>query len=224
MKEWLSKAAGYISYYLKNFIDTLKQDLRDPENRRAAIAGGIIIGIAIAAVIVVLGITGTKPKKSKLKTVKKAAAVEQETVSIKAHLNGNDIEVRNKGRQQYVYVNGKNQRKSHYSNIQAMGFDLDSVDPSKDILKQADASRPAATGSRIFRGEQYQIESYLAFLKKKDYTVDSYIIAGGYADIYLKKKDETYRFLVINKTDNVKILIFDRYKGKIPDRLPEERS
>lgn len=229
MKDKLWKIKGNISFYFDKLKDFLSEKLKDPQNRKAVIAGAAIIAATVVTIVIIYNVTDHKDTDDTADwTAKTENASEneedEETISLKARLGGHKYEVRNEKKGQFLYTDGKKTRKSAYSNIEVMDFDLDSQEKSKDLLKRADAGKPSATGSRVFRGTQYQIENYLAYLKNKGYEVEGYIMTGGYTDIYLKKDNTAYRFLVIDKLDNAEVLIFDTYNKGIPTKLPVERK
>lgn len=207
---------------IKELFWKIRLYITDPANRKEIIMVSAI-GAAVIMIIILLAVSGSKdddiPDKGKKAHTEQNTITKDVTV-MTAHLNGHDYFVHDNGEKQYVYKDGKRSGQSHYSTIPAMNFNMESEGASDDITKQSDADRPEATGGKIFRGKQYQVENYLAYLIKHGYTADSWIISGGYADIYLKKDGKTYRFLMINRTDDIKVLIFDSYEGKIPDHLP----
>lgn len=193
------------------------KDLILENKKRSAVAAAVICGIVIA--LIIAGNMAGKNTDDYIKDSDQRNVADQDIQSqpsLIARIGKNKYLVYEKKGKQYLYKNGKQQKEVKMSNIQAMEFNLDSAGNTTDIKKYADSAKTGKTGSSIYRGETYIWEQYLAHLKDAGYCMTDYIKTGSYTDIYLRKADRRYRYLIIKKTDTDSVLLFTEYNGRAP--------
>lgn len=202
--------------FIKSAVRQIKDKALENKKLTAGLVGimaGTIVIVCIAGHFAVSSDYDEEPSDT-------IATVQKEiwgTPSLIAEIDGHRYEVKEKSGEQYLFKDDKKSKKVKVSNLPAMDFNMGETDTISSISSYQDTDKPGGVGSHIYHGKTYIWQRYLAGLKESGYKVTDYIMAGSYADIYISKGSDRYRFLVVKESSEDSTLIFGRYSGKGPE-------